>query len=171
MPGDCLPVSPEYEFFMLFQHDDKKRFPVSRTDASNPLSSYAPFAFELDGAQWPTVEHYYQAMKFEDAAYREAIRSAATPKEAAKLGKNRLRKRRKDWKNNTVIYMTRGSYIKCRQYPEVAAALMESGDTEIAELNSYDYFWGSGRDMRGHNHFGKLWMGIRQKLREELAKG
>lgn len=154
---------------MLFEHKNKTLFPVSRTDASNPLSSYAPFTFELDGAHWPTVEHYYQAMKFENADYREKIRTAATPKEAAKLGKSRWQKRREDWKKNTITYMTRGSYVKCRQYPEVIAALMESGDNDIAELSNYDYFWGSGRDMRGHNHFGKLWMGIRQKLREELA--
>lgn len=154
---------------MFFDHFDKKRFPVSRTDASNPLSSYAPYPFELDDAEWPTVEHYYQAMKFEDAAYREKIRQAVTPKDAARLGKSRWQKRRKDWKKNTVTYMTRGSYIKCRQYPEVAAALLESGDIEIAEMSSYDYFWGSGRDMRGNNHFGKLWMGIRQKLLEEQA--
>ena len=75
---------------MFFQNKDGKlqeteRYEVIRSDASNPLSSYAAYAFELDGAEWPTAEHYYQAMKFEDADYRERIRQAATPEQAAKV--------------------------------------------------------------------------------------
>ena len=35
------------------------------------------------------------------------------------------------------------------------------------ELSGYDYFWGSGRDMRGKNNFGKVLMGVRDKLRSE----
>jgi hypothetical protein len=43
---------------MLFEHKNEELFTLNRSDAQQPLSSYALFAFELDGAEWPSVEHY-----------------------------------------------------------------------------------------------------------------
>jgi hypothetical protein len=43
------------------------------------LSHFHPAPILLDGEVWPTVEHYYQAQKLFDPAYRQAIRDAATP--------------------------------------------------------------------------------------------
>jgi ribA/ribD-fused uncharacterized protein len=125
------------------------------------------FSFELDGAQWPSVEHYYQAMKFEDEAHRNKIRECTSAAEAAKLGKSRRAKRRKDWKKTSTVVMTRGTYIKCKTHPEIAEQLLSTGGLRIAELSGYDYFWGSGRDMRGKNNFGKVLMAVRDKLKTE----
>jgi ribA/ribD-fused uncharacterized protein len=155
---------------MLFDKEEKKLLTLTRNDPSHPLASYAKSGFELDGFEWPSVEHYYQAMKFDDADYREQIRQAPHPADAAKLGKSKKHQRRKDWKKNSVTYMTRATYIKCRTHTEVAQTLLDSGNREIKDLSQYDYFWGSGRDMRGDNAFGKMLMGIRKKLREELEK-
>ena len=149
---------------------EKKLLTLTRSDPTNPLASYSKHAFELDGFEWPSVEHYYQAMKFGDPAYAEQIRQSAHPAEAGKLGKSKGHERRKDWDRVKVTYMTRGTYIKCRTYPEIAQILLDSNDLEIADLSQYDYFWGSGRDMRGNNAFGKMLMAIRDKLREELEQ-
>ena len=151
----------------MFEHPKEELFTLTRNDPNDPLSSYSKHAFELDGAEWPSVEHYYQAMKFESPEYREQIRQAGHPKDAARLGHKWFQKRRKDWKKHSVTMMTRGVYIKCRTYPEVAQVLLDTGDLRIAELSGYDYFWGSGRDMRGKNHFGKVLMAVRDRLREE----
>ncbi|MBQ0758426.1 MAG: ribA/ribD-fused uncharacterized protein [Zhongshania sp.] len=147
--------------------EEAKLLTLTRDDANHPLASYSKLAFELDGFEWPSVEHYYQAMKFDDAEYREQIRNAPHPAEAAKLGKSKKHSRRKDWKKNSVTYMTRATYIKCRTHTDVAQLLLDSGEIEIKNLSQYDYFWGSGRDMRGDNTFGKMLMGVRKKLREE----
>lgn len=155
---------------MLFNEKETKLLPLTRSDSNNLLASYAKRGFELDGFEWPSVEHYYQAMKFDDAEYREQIRLAPHPADAAKLGKSRKHKRRKDWKKTSVTYMTRATYIKARTHADVAQLLLASGDREIKDLSQYDYFWGSGRDMRGDNAFGKMLMGIRKKLREEQEK-
>jgi len=152
---------------MLFPHPDEELFTLTRDDVNHPLASYSRHPFELDGAEWPSVEHYYQAMKFDDPEYREQIRQAAHPEQAARLGKSRKHKRRKDWKKTSTVVMTRGTYIKCRTHDEVAQALLDTGQLRIAELSMYDYFWGSGRDMRGKNNFGKVLMGVRDKLRSE----
>jgi ribA/ribD-fused uncharacterized protein len=153
---------------MFFGKKEKKLFTLTRTDPEHPLASYAKYSFELDGHEWPSVEHYYQAMKFADMDYVEQIRQAPTPKDAAALGKSKKHQKRKDWDKVKLIFMTRGTYIKCRTYPEVAQILLNTGEIDIADVSQYDYFWGSGRDMRANNAFGKMLMDIRDKLREEL---
>ena len=155
---------------MIFDHRDIERLFISRTDVTNPLASYSKHEFTLDDAEWPSVEHYYQAMKFEDPAYREQIRQAAHPADAHTLGKSKKFGRRKDWDKVKEVYMTRGVYVKCRTHPEVAKALLDSGDIPIVESSQYDYYWGCGRDMRGKNAYGKILMNVRSKLREEESQ-
>jgi ribA/ribD-fused uncharacterized protein len=142
---------------------------VSRTDTTHPLASYSKHSFELDGETWPSVEHYYQAMKFEDSDVRDRIRQAHHPEVAGELAKKHKKAIRDDWKKIKQVVMTRGAYIKCRTHAEVAEALLASGDTAIVETSQFDYYWGCGRDGRGHNTYGKVLMGIRDKLREEMS--
>ncbi|MCG7873926.1 MAG: NADAR family protein [Candidatus Thiodiazotropha lotti] len=140
---------------------------LSRTDVIHPLASCSKIGFELDGAVWPSAEHYYQGMKFEDQALREEIRTADHPTKAQTLAAKNKRSIRKDWKQLQKVMMTRAIYIKCRANPDVVAALLATGEQEIIETSQYDYYWGCGRDGRGHNTFGKVLMAVRNKLREE----
>lgn len=142
---------------------------LSRTDVNEPLSSYSRHGFYLDEAEWPSVEHYFQAMKFEDDDHREAIRSAPHPGKARRLGRSRRRKLRADWAKVRRVVMTRAVYTKCRANPEVAERLLATGDSRLVENNAYDYFWGCGRDRRGRNIYGQVLMDVRRKLREEAA--
>jgi ribA/ribD-fused uncharacterized protein len=140
---------------------------LTRDDANNPLASYSKHSFELEGETWPSVEHYFQAMKFSDPVLQQRIREATHPKLAEKVAKRNFWKVRRDFKKIQQVIMTRGTYIKCKTYPEVAQALLKTGDAQIIEVSLYDYFWGLGRDQRGHNYFGKILMEIRSRLREE----
>ncbi len=142
---------------------------LSRSDVNHPLSSYSRYAFELDGCEWPSVEHYYQGMKFEQDALREAVRLADHPEKAKKLGKTNKRMVRKDWPQIRQVMMTRAVYIKCRTHAEVAAALLATGEQHIVESSQYDYYWGCGRDGRGNNTYGKLLMAVRDKLKQEQS--
>ena len=151
-----------------FPQDTPGTLYLSRADANEPLSSFSRHGFFLEGVEWPSVEHYFQAMKFEDPDYRERIRSAPHPKKARRLGRNRFRKLRADWRNLRRVVMTRGVYIKCRTHPEVAERLLATGDA-LLESSNYDYFWGCGRDRRGHNAYGQVLMDVRNRLRGEAA--
>ncbi len=154
---------------MFFSKSESGATPyyVSRSDSLNPLSSYSKHGFELDGDTWPSVEHYYQAMKFGSDELRNAIRDAAHPEKAGKIAHKNKKSVRKDWKKVKETFMTRGVYIKCRTHAEVAKALLDTGEQKIVESSQFDYFWGCGRDGRGYNAFGKVLMAVRDKLREE----
>ncbi len=69
----------------------------STIDKYGEFSNFSKHGVELDGEWWPTTEHYFQAQKFEDTEYREKIRTAATPKQTAELGRSRKLPLRLDW--------------------------------------------------------------------------
>lgn len=142
---------------------------LSRTDVNEILSSYSRHGFDLEGVHWPSVEHYFQGMKFEDEEERERVRAARHPKIARRLGRRRLVKIRKDWPKIRRVIMTRATYTKCRTHPEVAQRLLDTGDKTLVETSLYDYFWGCGRDRRGGNVYGQVLMDVRKKLREEMS--
>jgi ribA/ribD-fused uncharacterized protein len=137
---------------------------------NEPLSSYSRHGFDLEGRFWPSVEHYFQGMKFVDPADQDKVRLANHPARARRLGRSRFRKLRKDWSKLRRVIMTRAVYTKCRTHPEVAARLLSTGDRRLVENSQYDYFWGCGRDRRGYNTYGLVLMDVRNKLREELAE-
>lgn len=143
---------------------------LSRTDAHEPLSSYSRHGFDLEGVHWPSVEHYFQGMKFEDPTEREKVRLAEHPKIARRLGRRRFKRIRRDWSKIRRTIMTRAIYTKCRTHPDVAQRLLDTGDSTLVESSQYDYFWGCGRDRRGSNVYGAVLMDVRKKLRDEVVE-
>lgn len=45
----------------------------NRDDKYYPLSNFSVFGFVLDGNKWRTMEHYFQAMKFDGLYFLLAI--------------------------------------------------------------------------------------------------
>jgi hypothetical protein len=154
----------------LFPTDDgENSLFTSRTDPHNPFGTYARYSFELEGKLWPSVEHYFQGMKFTDDVHKEQVRNAISPTEARKLGRKRRKSFRSDWKQVRETVMTRGVYTRCRTHLELTEALLNTGDQKIVENSNFDYFWGCGRDRRGDNKYGIVLMNVRAKLQEERA--
>lgn len=151
----------------LFPEADSDALYLARSNPDEVLGCFSPHPFHLDEQDWPTVEHYFQATKFESPSYRDRIRLADSPAQARKLGSARLRRTRKDWKKIQTTVMTRGLYTKCKTHPEVAKALLATNQLRLVESSNYDYFWGCGRDRRGDNHYGKALMNVRAKLLSE----
>ena len=59
----------------------------SKAEEYAELSNYAQFPFVLDGREWPSVEHWYQAAKFTDPVVREQIRQMGHPGQAKRYAK------------------------------------------------------------------------------------
>ena len=115
----------------MFFSDSRKRYYLSRGDVNHQLSSYTRLGFELDGYEWPSVEHYYQGMKFEDAELRESIRATDHPDKAKKLADANKGQIRQDWPQVREVMMTRGVYIKCRTHEAVATSRLSSPASTI----------------------------------------
>ncbi len=137
----------------------------SQTDPFGEFSNFAPFGIAMDGVWWPTVEHYFQAMKFEDAAYRERIRKASAPKDAKALGRTRDLPIRADWDAVRDVIMLEAVRQKFRTHKVLAALLLSTGEEDLAEAAPGDYYWGIGADGSGENRLGRILAQVRAELR------
>ncbi len=129
------------------------------------FSNFSPHGVELDGAWWPTVEHYFQARKFAGTEHAERICRARTPKEAAALGRDRSLPLRADWEEVKDEVMRRAVLRKFETHPALRALLLSTGDEEIVENAPGDYYLGCGRDGTGRNLLGKILVETREILR------
>ena len=148
----------------LFPDNSEESLYLSMNDENELLSRNSNHPVKLEDKIWPTVEHYFQAMKFSNSEYQEEIRTTEDIRQVLKLGKARFKKKRSDLKQVRTTLMTRAVYIKCRTYPEVAERLLGTEKIKLVENSQFDYYWGCGRDHRGENHYGKVLMNVRDKL-------
>ncbi|MEO7001424.1 MAG: NADAR family protein [Ktedonobacterales bacterium] len=133
------------------------------------FSNFSAQGIALDGAWWPTVEHYFQAQKFVGTAnttYGERIRRATTPKQAATLGRSRQIPLRPDWEEVKDDVMLRAVQCKFETHERLRKLLLSTGDEEIIEASPSDYYWGCGADGSGRNQLGRLLMLVRSRLRQ-----
>ena len=139
----------------------------SLKDSYGEFSNFSPHPFDLDGKTWPTSEAYFQARKFEDAAYQEQIRLAPTPMKAANLGRSRSVPLRPDWEEVKDDAMRRALRAKFDAHPELQTLLLSTGDEPLIEATTDDYYWGCGTRGDGLNRLGELLMELRARLRAE----
>ncbi|MEM8803865.1 MAG: NADAR family protein [Pseudomonadota bacterium] len=135
-----------------------------QTDAYSEFSNFAPYGVEMEGAWWPTVEHYFQAQKFEYPAYRDKIRKANRPKDAKALGLTRKLPLRSDWEVVKEEIMYAAVAKKFMTHATLKELLLSTGDVAIIENAPMDYFWGAGQDGTGQNKLGKILMRVRSEL-------
>lgn len=138
------------------------------TDRDRPygcFSNFSPHGFELDGAWWPTSEHYFQAQKFAGTPHADQIRQVKTPKDAARMGRDRKRPLRPDWQQVKDDIMRRGVLSKFETHADIRAVLLSTSDELIVENSPIDYYWGCGADGSGKNMLGQILMEVREILR------
>lgn len=128
------------------------------------LSNFYPFFItDEDYITYPTVEHYFQAMKTLDKGVRFYIAIQATPGKAKRLG--RKLDLRPDWEFIKDSIMEKALRIKFSN-PELRKALLNTGDEYLEEGNTWgDQYWGVYNGV-GKNTLGKLLMKIRQEIKE-----
>lgn len=130
------------------------------------FANFAPFPITVLGLDFPTTEHYFQAMKFSLSPKDfEQVRALPTPKEAAKAGRDRARPLRPDWEEFKMAVMENALQCKFLQHGELRAKLLATGDKTLVEHSDLDNFWGDGGDGSGRNELGKMLMKIRGELR------
>lgn len=129
------------------------------------FSNFSKHGFELDGKYWMTSEHYFQAKKFIGNEYEEQVRMSSTPMEAANMGRDRNKPLRNDWEEVKDDIMRRAVLEKFKQNNDAKKILLSTGDKEIIEKTTKDYYWGCGTNGTGGNMLGKILMEVREILK------
>lgn len=129
------------------------------------FSNFSKHGFELNGKYWMTSEHYFQAQKFVETEFEEQVRLSATPMEAANKGRDRSKPLRKDWEEVKDDIMRRAVLEKFKANTDARNMLLSTGNEDIIEKTTKDYYWGCGEDGTGENMLGKILMETREILR------
>ena len=131
------------------------------------FSNFSRHGITLDGEHWATTEHFFQAQKFAGTEHEKLIQRVASPKDAAFMGRDRKRPLRADWEEVKDDVMRRAVLAKFTQHPEIRAVLLQTGDAEIIENTTGDYYWGCGTKGTGKNMLGLILVEVRAQLRAE----
>lgn len=128
------------------------------------MSNFYPSPFKAEGVTWPTVEHYFQAMKTTDKSEWTKFAALDVPGKAKYRG--RMVTLRPDWDTVKIGVMEDALRYKFKQNPELAKKLLETNDKVLHEDSPYDFIWGyqnNGKDL-----LGKCLMKVRNELRESM---
>lgn len=126
------------------------------------LSNFWYAGVSAFGRIFPTVEHAYQACKSMEPVDWQKIAWCKTPGDAKRAG--RTLKIREDW-DQIKLFVMEELLIQKFQHPHLRQLLLDTGDQEIVEGNTWgDTFWGVCNGV-GENHLGKLIMKIRTMIR------
>lgn len=137
----------------------------SKTAQYRELSNFYGAPFTLDGKTWPSVEHYFQAMKFpSNPEYQEKIRTAKSGAAAKTLGASRANPIRQDWDTVRDDVMRKALNAKFEQNPTMKKVLLDTELRPLIEANPTDSYWGYGRNKKGKNKLGLLLMELRSRL-------
>ncbi|MGB5963500.1 MAG: NADAR family protein [Coleofasciculaceae cyanobacterium] len=130
------------------------------------FSNFSQHGFELDGVYWTTSEHYFQAQKFVGTPHADQIRAVKTPKDAAKMGRDRKRPLRPDWEEVKDDIMRKAVLRKFETHGDIREILLATNDEPIVENAPSDYYWGCGKDGSGKNMLGQILEEVRDILRD-----
>jgi len=147
------------------------------------LSNMSEYPIDVDGISYPTVVHYYQAMKaaeFKDNEIQEKIAKAKTAKAAKALGKKVKGFVKEVWDAKRDEVMAVGVRAKFVQHPELNKKLQETEERMIGLANAREKYWGIGTSetsekskhpekWAGQNKLGKLLMELRREFKHEAV--
>ena len=140
------------------------------------LSNFYPAEIEHRGIKYPTVEHYYVAMKvnsdhiidgthFSASDLREFISKISTAGRVKRFGRQSV-ELRKDWESVRYDVMLYGVRQKFK-HEHLKEMLLQTGDEELVEGNWWhDVYFGvcdCGKCPKGQNILGKILMLVRKE--------
>ena len=124
----------------------------------------------IDGEDWLTTEHYFQAQKFVGTPLVGTIRMLSRPREAFDKSRDPRYSswRRSDWEDVKEDVMFKALQAKFHQHKKLGQLLRDTGDRELLEHSPYDSYWGDGGDGTGKNRLGILLMKLRDDMKPKL---
>lgn len=133
------------------------------------LSNFWRCPVILDGCTYPSAENAYQALKCVHNADRKLFQDPTCfPSKAKRLG--RKVQIREDWDSIRLEAMRMVIEAKFYHNQDLAQKLMDTGNAELVEGNTWNgTFWGECQSI-GENHLGKILMEVREYLNELITE-
>jgi hypothetical protein len=139
------------------------------------FSNMSAHKITVDGKEYQTVEHFYQAKKaekFADTESLEKIMKAKSAKAVKALGKKVKDFKQEEWDLAKYDIMNEGVKAKFVQHPELRKQLEDTGDRKIGFADARNVYWGIGSSesvekskhpekWRGKNMLGHIMMELR----------
>lgn len=162
-----------YQFINMwgnFLMEDREVVLINKFDGEYDfLSNFYPSPIKIEGIEFPTVEHAFQAMKSLDITERQMIANEPTPGRAKRAGRKVAL--RDNWEK-VKCWVMRECLRKKFSTPELKEKLLSTGNAYLIEGNEWhDQFWGSCYcpdclRRPGLNMLGQLLMDIREEIRK-----
>jgi ribA/ribD-fused uncharacterized protein len=141
------------------------------------LGNMSPYKVIYDEKEWLTVEALFQSLRFDDIEIKEIIRKEKSPmgaKMKAKSFKNKLASQpmsEKDVENMKMCvrlkveqnHLLKEKLIKTKEFELIEDIGIRNGERHL--------FWGAKKvngEWIGKNTMGKIWMEIREELKNKL---
>lgn len=132
------------------------------------FTNFAPYTvkLEVEGVNYifPTSEHAYQAMKFQDnPSLIKQIISDPNPRSAFDFAHVHNKQILPHFFEGRIHLMTWILYHKFEQHASLKKLLLSTGNAKLIEDSPSDSFWGIGNGT-GENNLGKVLMDIRNRF-------
>lgn len=137
---------------------------LSRDVFEKFFSCFSEHTLTYKRVLYATVEHAYHAQRFDDPERIQEIREAENARKAWEIAQEHKSEQRADWNEKKLEVMEDLLRAKVEQHPSVKEALIASEGLLIVKYEPDDAFWGDGKDGKGRNEMGKLWMKLRKEL-------
>lgn len=147
----------------------------NRSEPYFEFTNFAEYKISLDGKQWPTSEHYYQAQKFySDQTFKGSniwdyiikhpkasdVFNYVNPGQGAKAPRVR-----NDWKAISIPVMLKAVRAKFNEHQKLKNLLLTTRDAILVEnAGKKDNFYGAGENGMGQNLLGQILMRVRDEL-------
>jgi len=145
----------------------------SFTGQYKEFSNFYPVIVNLEGLNYTTVEHAYQAAKSTEFFFRKLIASLSSDKAGLAKKRGRTIKLRPNWEEKKIHIMRDLLIQKFNQEP-FKTKLLKTEDAMIIEGNYWhDNIWGQCycnkkcKNIEGQNWLGRLLMDIRSEIIEK----
>ena len=132
-----------------------------------PLDNFSSFKVKWNDYLYSSLEEAFQSRLFlpDYPDIADQIKNSYSAHEAQKIMMNNIDKV-KYTNEEQIIIMEELLRLKVEQNPYVKKKLLQTKNYLIVEDSPKDSFWGWGENRDGSNELGKLWMKIREELKD-----
>lgn len=128
------------------------------------LSNFSAHQIEYQDILFPSCEHLYHYLRYDDINIQNEILRARSPYLAHKISQKYKISQIKDFSELKVKIMKKIFLLKIEQHKDVLLTLFNSNNNLIIKQHPLDFYWWVWSDNSWKNTMWKLWKEVRSEL-------